>query len=255
METALDRVIVCIRWGTAFSSDDVNLLYRACRSNVSGDLRFVCLTDNPDGLHELIEARDIPDIGLSAQDIKRPGVWRKICLYAPELHDLGRALFIDLDMIIVGSLDQFFDVNEGVVMLNTGASWRPNPSSSEIMPSSGVFSFDPAQEWRILQEFQQDPQGNMDRFRNEQDFVAAFASSVTCWPEGLVTSFKRHHCHRNGLGLLRKPAPPAPGTAIVAFHGTPRPRDTMEKLIWGPFPHWHLGKVSWISDYWDRYSA
>jgi len=220
--------ILSIKWGNLFTAQDVNMLHRACRDCVTGDLRFVCLTDDAAGLDDRIEHRAIPDIGLSPQDFKRPGVWRKLSLYAPELHDLGRCLFIDLDMLIVGCLDPFFAPQPGVIFLNTGDSWRPHPESDHKEGGTGIFNFDPATEYPVLQAFQEAPQAHMDEFHNEQDFVFALASKRDFWREGRVISFKRHLCHRFGLGLLRGPRPVPEGAAVVAFHGSPRPRDVME---------------------------
>lgn len=247
--------ILSIKWGTAFSAGDVNRLHRAARAHTTGPLRFICLTDNIDGLDPQIETRDIPDIGLTPLDWKRPGVWRKLSLYAPDLHDLGRVLFVDLDMMIVGSLDPFFDVTTGVVFLNTGDSWRRNPTSDHTEGGTGIFSFDPAAEHLILQSFQADPARHMDSFHNEQDFAFAHASATALWPEGRVISFKRHLCHRYGAGLFR-PIRPVPATAsVIAFHGDPRPADVKDNAIWGPFPHVHAGTPALINDYWGRFSG
>ena len=246
------KTILCMKWGTAFGADDVNVLYRNCRRHVEGDLRFICLTDNADGFDAAIQTRPIPDIGLSPEDWKRPGVWPKLALYHADLHDLGRVLFIDLDMAIVGDLAQFFEVSEGVTFLNTGESWRAVPRGPGKIAGTGVFSFDPALEAPILQTFQKDPDAAYGEFQNEQDFASAHATSVSYWPEGWVISFKRHLCYRNGIGLFRKPDAPNAATAIVAFHGHPRPSDTRRQLIWGPPPHWHLGKVPWLEAYYEK---
>ncbi|MDA9207725.1 hypothetical protein N9O61_02450 [Octadecabacter sp.] len=247
--------VLCIKWGTVFSAQDVNVLYRACLANTSKQLRFVCLSDSAEGLDATIEYRPIPDCGLNETDWKRPGVWRKLSLYHKDLHDLGRVLFIDLDMAVVGSLDPFFDVNDGVVFLDTGPRWRPVPRGETPEPATGVFSFDPAQQAHVLAAFLADKDGAMANFRNEQDFVAAHVGEHALWPRGHVISFKRHLCFRNGVGLLRKPAAPPPTAGIVAFHGHPRPSETRERFIWGPAPHLHRGSVPWLEDYYERYDT
>ena len=97
------------------------------------------------------------------------------------------------------------------------------------------------------------PEDAMAQYPNEQSFAAAHASSVSFWPDGDVISFKRHLCHRYGLGLMRQPKAPPPTAKVVAFHGKPRPADTWERTIWGPAPHIHAGRVDWIEDYRRRY--
>lgn len=249
----MNRVVICIKWGTVFGSNDVNMLFRACRKYSQKPLRFICLTDDSVGLTEGVEAWQIPDIGLTDEEWSAPGVWPKLSLFSPDLIDLGRVLFIDLDMMIVGDLSPFFAPTQGVVFLNVGDSWRPATKSKARETGSGVFSYDVAQEQQVLEAFLADKAAAMAQWRNEQDFVGAHVSKAIYWPDDLVVSFKRHLCHRNGAGFFRKPVPPPDAAAIVAFHGTPRPRDTMEKLIWGPFPHFHLGKVPWISEYFRQF--
>lgn len=251
---AFQPTVLCIKWGTAFGAEDVNVLHRACRTHTNQDLRFVCLTDNPLGLDNEIEVREIPDIGLTLQDISRPGVWRKLSLYAPQLHDLGRVLFIDLDMMIVGPLDPFFEPSEGVTFLNMGDSWRRNPKSDHTEGGTAIFSYNPAEEHPVLLAFLSDPQRHMAEFHNEQDFVFAHASKTALWPEGRVISFKRHLCRRFGAGLLVGLRSVPAGVSVIAFHGKPRPRDVLSKKVWGPFPHFHRGLPLLLKDYWKRFS-
>lgn len=246
------RIILCIKWGTVFTAREVNVLFRACTAHSDGRLRFICLTDDTKGLDADIETRDIPDIGLTDTQIRAPGVWRKLALYHADLHDLGRCLFIDLDMAVVGDLAPFYDVATGVTFLNTGQDWRPKPKGTRKEAGTGVFSFVPKDQTHVLAKFKDDPVAAMTAFANEQDFVSAHVSAVAYWPEGRVLSFKRHLCHRYGLGLLVKPIAPAPSAAIVAFHGHPRPSETRGRGIWGVPPHWHRGKVPWLEDYYAR---
>jgi len=249
----MDHVVICIKWGAAFGPGDVNMLFRACHEHSPSPLRFICLTDNAEGLADGIETWPIPDIGLSPEEWSRPGVWRKLSLFSPDLITLGRVLFLDLDMMIVGDLSPFFEPIQGVVFQNMGDSWRPEPQSGARETGSCVFSYDPGSEQKVLHAFLADKETAMTHWHNEQDFVGAHVSKASYWPDHLVVSFKRHLCYRNGAGLFFKPVPP-PGTAsIVAFHGTPRPRETMEKLVWGPLPHFHFGKPPWVAKYFHQF--
>lgn len=249
----MNNIVICIKWGTAFRSSDVNMLFRACQEHSPSPLRFVCLTDDPIGLTKGIEARKIFDIGLAPEEWSRPGVWPKLSLFSSDLITLGRVLFLDLDMMVVGDLSPFFEPTQGAYFQNMGDSWRPSPKSNGRETGTCIFSYDPGAEQKVLEVFLADKTAAMARWRNEQDFVGAHVSEAHYWPEGLVVSFKRHLCHRNGAGLLAKPKRPPKTASIVAFHGTPRPRETMEKLIWGPFPHLHFGKAPWISEYYRKF--
>jgi hypothetical protein len=108
---------------------------------------------------------------------------------------------------------------------------------------------------QILQLFLADPTAAMQRFRNEQDFVAAHAADPSLWPTGAVISFKRHLVRRYCRDLILLPRAPLPGAAILAFHGDPRPVDLLRGGIWGRFPHLGRGPVSWAQDYWKRHGG
>lgn len=251
----LDRVVLCLKWGTLFPVDYVNVLFRAVNAHLSTGYRFICLTDDAEGLNPRIDLAPIPDIGLTPAQIRAPGVWRKLALFHPDIAALApgaRALVIDLDMMILGPLDPFFASADGMVLLDTGYDWR---AREPVQPSTGAFAFTLGEQGHILTAFQADPEGSMTRFRNEQDFVAAHGTGVELWPTGAVISFKRHLVRRYCRDLILSPRPPVPGPAILAFHGDPRPADLLRPGIWGRFPHLGRGPVGWMRDYWTGYGG
>jgi len=254
--TPPERIVLCMKWGTLFPADYVNVLFRACRANISGPFRFVCLTDDAKGLAPGIESMAIPDIGLRPEQWYTPGVWPKIALYLPDLGGLcGRALFIDLDMAVVGRLDEFFDLPGDYNCLGVGPGWAPGAAPDALRTvGTGVFAFDIGAQAQIARAFMADRDGIIGRFRNEQDFVAASARGIAFWPREWVISFKRHLAHRFGLSLLLPVRRPPATARIVAFHGEPRPAVLLKPEIWGRFPHIGRGPVGWLRDYWDRYA-
>lgn len=250
-----DRVVLCLKWGRLFPADYVNVLFRAVSAQLAPGFRFICLTDRTEGLAPGIETAPIPDIGLTPEQIRAPGVWRKLALFHADVAALApgaRSLVIDLDMMILGALDPFFAAQGGMILLDTGHDWR---AREPVQPSTGVFAFTLGEQGHILTAFQADPGGAMARFRNEQDFVAAHAAGVSLWPTGAVLSFKRHCVRRYGRDLILPPHPPARGAAILAFHGDPRPADLLQRGIWGRFPHLGRGPVAWARDYWTGHGG
>jgi hypothetical protein len=252
----LDRVVVCMKWGTLFSADYVNVLFRAALANTSTGFRFICLTDHSEGLAQGIVVAPIPDIGLTPEQISAPGVWRKLALFHPEVATLAgvgsRILFIDLDMMVIGALDRFFEPLGEMILLDTGHDWR---AREPVQPSTGVFAFTAGEQRQILDAFQVDPERAIAQFRNEQDFVSAHARQMSLWPTGAVISFKRHLVRRYSRDLVYTPPPPCSGPAILAFHGDPRPADLLRLGVWGRFPHLGRGPVGWVRDYWSRYGG
>lgn len=104
-----NRTVLCMKWGKLYSADYVNVLFNACSQHLAGDFQFLCLTDDATGFLPGIEARPIPDIGCSAQMWKH-GAWPKLSVFSSDLYGMaGRILFIDLDTVVCGDLNPFFD--------------------------------------------------------------------------------------------------------------------------------------------------
>ena len=81
---------------------------------MSRPYRFVCLTDDATGIDPRIETRPLPPIGIPEFDTAtgwtRLHGWLKVTVFASPLYDLtGPTLFLDVDIVITGPLDDFFD--------------------------------------------------------------------------------------------------------------------------------------------------
>lgn len=247
---SVPRIVLCMRWGRVYGPDYVNVLHAACRANLTGPFRFVCLTDDATGFDRGIEAFPIPDIGLTQAEWKAPGVWPKLAIYVRDLHGLrGRALFIDLDMAVMGPLDAMFAEEAPFIFTDMGQDWRP---SEPRVTGTCLFAFDIGAETQILDAFLADKAKAMRDFQNEQDFAGAHARGVAFWPSGWVISFKRHLVHRYSRDLILPPRTPPVSAKVVAFHGDPRPRDLLRRGVWGNFPHLGRGPVPWLRNYWTK---
>lgn len=88
------RTVITLKFGDKYTSNDVNYIYD--NSNI---YRHVCITDDPTGLNSNIEIMPI--------DSGADGCWEKIKIFK---HDwVGDCLYLDLDVIIQGSLDRLFN--------------------------------------------------------------------------------------------------------------------------------------------------
>lgn len=245
----MDRIVICMKWGTLYGPDYVNVLYNATRANLSGDFRFVCLTDDPAGIDSAVECLPIPDLGLP-EDLWRVGAWAKVGLFSKDLHGLrGRALFIDLDMVIWGDLDGFFTHGSGLVAVDEGR-WNGTPPST----MSSIMAFDLGRYDHLVKGLRADPVATARRHGLEQRYIHDRVEGIGYWPEDWVASFKRHLRRPLLVDRVLAPKRPLPGTRVVIFHGRPRPYDLIRpggrnRDIW---PHHIPGSVGWMQDYWTR---
>ena len=106
----MERIIACIKWGTLFGPAYVNRLYSGVRRHLPGPLRFVCMTEDTEGIHPDVEVIPLPDepfqdeMDRALAAANRQGAMRKISLFRqgviPDCK--GPVLGFDLDVVILG---------------------------------------------------------------------------------------------------------------------------------------------------------
>ena len=217
------KQVLCIKWGTKYGPEYANRLYGMVRRNVSGPLRFVCMVDDPEGLRPEIEPLALPDLSFTLRP-KTRGIWGKSRLWAKSLGDLqGPVLFMDLDLVVVGSLDRFFshgDPDRVVLARNPN---RP----LERLGQTSIYRFPVGGLTALEEMFLSDPQAIADRYTYEQRFVTRNApGGVTFWPRGWVDFFKWHCVPQFPLNYFQAPRPRR-NAAVVVFAGSLNPPDAL----------------------------
>ena len=127
---ARQRHVICMKWGTKYGPEYVNRLYAMVRRHLSGDFHFVCLTDDAAGIRSEVQCLPIPPLDLPAGIPERG--WNKLATFTADLHGLrGTALFLDVDVVITGSLDDFFtQPGEFLIIHDYKRPWRITGNSS-----------------------------------------------------------------------------------------------------------------------------
>jgi len=180
MESTPARVVVCMKWGSKYGPEYVNRLYGMVRRNLRGEFRFVCLTDDTNGVRAEVECFPLPELELAAS--ARDGGWRKLNSFRKDLYGLtGRALFLDLDVAVVGSLDEFFtQPGKFVIIKDWKRPWR-------VTGNSSVYRFDLGAHADVLAYFVAHQDEVRQRHRNEQEFLSHYLSEqkqLSYWPAG-----------------------------------------------------------------------
>ena len=124
------RHIICMKWGTKYGPEYVNRLYAMVRRHLTGHFNMVCLTDDNTGIRSEVQCLPIPPLDLPLGIPERG--WTKLASFAQDLHGLrGTALFLDVDVVVVGSLDGFFEVpGEFMIIHDYKRPWRITGNSS-----------------------------------------------------------------------------------------------------------------------------
>jgi hypothetical protein len=238
--------VVCMKWGTAYPAHYVNILRAMTARHLARPHRFVCLTDDPSGLDARIETFPIPDVPLPPHKKDRP--WRKLALFAPGVGDLaGPCLFMDLDVVVVGAIDPFFDVAGDIAIIE---NWTQR---GQGIGNSSVFRWLAGNHCNIYHDFNKDPDGIIAKVANEQTYLSQHAAagghSLSFWPDEWVRSFKYHCRPAFPLNLVTAPRRPQ-GARIIAFHGRPNPPDVLGH---GPLhPKRYFRPAPWVADHWKE---
>ncbi|HRO15954.1 MAG TPA: glycosyl transferase [Paracoccus sp. (in: a-proteobacteria)] len=217
------KQIICIKWGTFYGPEYVNRLRGMIARNITPPFRLICFTDDGIGLHPDIVVRPLPEFDYQAP-VNTIGKWPKSRLWG-DLGDItGTVLFLDLDVVIVGNLDDFFtfgDPDDTVLATN------PNTPLRKRSGQTSVYRMRVGKLAPLQAMFKADPQEIADKFRFEQRFVTHNApGGVKFWPQRWVVHFRRHCVPPMPLRWWVPPRIPK-GAKIVIFPGSLNPPDAI----------------------------
>lgn len=242
--------VLCIKWGKKYGCEYVNTLRSMVGRHLHRPFRFVCLTDDATGIDTQagIEVMPIPLVGFEDFDERRPWVfghgWLKLTSFAAPLYDLqGPTLFLDLDIVILDSLDAFFEVPGQFVVIK---EWDKNDGTG----NTSAYRFHIGAHADALEHLKNDFPASIAKVRNEQEFITGYLArqgQLAYWPQAWCRSFKRH-CMRGGvMDWFAAPVVPA-GAKIIVFHGKPNPPDA----IAGVSGKWYrrVLPTPWVAQNW-----
>lgn len=244
--------IICIKWGKRYPASYVNKLLRGVDQNLTRPYIFHCCTDDPEGLAPDIRVIPFPE----NPGIKSwwPHVLVKLMVTQNGFGGLqGPTLFLDLDVVITGSIDCFFDFKPGEnCIIHNWVNWRKRLLGRvPHVGNSSVFRFDAGPESDyIYQTFLKEMARAEDTsiFNTEQAFLTYAMQDLNWWPEEWVKSYKWNCRPWFPLNLLKAPKLPA-DCKILVFHGLPDPDEAIAGYK-GKKPHHHTKAAHWIEQYW-----
>ena len=222
--------IISLKWGTKFSPDYVNRLYKGFKRNTTIPFTFHCVTENPKGIVNGVTIHKLPNTGLEIW-------WNKLWLFSKEFPLEGRVVFVDLDTLIVGNVDDIISHDNGFTIVRDFYHAKRKPSAPNAQ--SCIMSFEAHKHHYIWDDFIKNPSKNMKKGHGDQGWIQfkqrKFLYYQDLFPNQIV-SFKLH-C-KNG---------PPNNARIICYHGKPSIEDSISKTtraqgIFKPAP--------WVKDHW-----
>ena len=184
--------VACVLSKGPKRSYDVTHVERLCKmvaEHVEQPYRFLCLTNEQVSCESLTLVKDWP------------GWWAKIELFRPGLFE-NRVLYLDLDVTVVGELDEIVHYPEPFVAIK---DWlRPTINSSVMVWDVGVMD-------HVFLNLTED---DMERLHGDQDWITEQMPHAEVFPRSWCVSYRKSV---QMFGVV-----PA-GAKIVVFHGFPKP--------------------------------
>ena len=239
--------IICMKWGSLYDSEYVNTLFAMVRRHTSGKIRFVCLTDDAKGIDAGVECLPCPTVSIPPPYNNKG--WRKVSLFAKNVHGLtGDWLYLDLDVVVTGKLDVFFDNQKErpfVVMQN----WT---QPGKRIGNTSVYRFRIGQNNHLLDNLLNQSDSILKTYPNSQTYISRNVDGLAFWPDDWCVLFKTHCVPSWPTRFWREPTLPE-RARVVAFPGVPNPHQAL-RGEWPTLPYKKLYKsirpATWISRHW-----
>jgi len=244
------QTIICMKWGSRYGPEFVNRLYTSVKRHTKKTTKVYCFTDDTNGINEDVICKPLPPISLPNIISLTP--WRKLSIWQFPLYDLtGDVLFLDLDLVITGNLDRFFDYKPGHYCVIE--NWT---QLGKNIGNTSCFRIPVGKYHSIFKRFEDDPVKIWKKYHIEQTYLSDSIKEQIFWPSAWCKSFK-HNLLPKWPFRIWKPAVLPIETSIVAFTGKPDPDD----VIKGNWPvkksqfykkiYKQLRTPIWVADNWS----
>ena len=213
-----------MKWGSRYGPEFVNRLQTSIKRHTNRPTRLYCFTDNKLGISKEVICKPLPEINLPESISFTP--WRKLSVWQYPLDELrGDILFLDLDLVITGNLDRFFDFKPGnyCVIENWTQLGKKIGNTSCFKFPAGKYDF-------VFKEFQKNPTKIWKTYHIEQIYLSNKIKDQIFWPTEWCKSFKHDLLPKWPIRIWQ-PAKLPSSTSIVAFTGKPDPDDVI-RGVW-----------------------
>jgi hypothetical protein len=250
----MTQTVICMKWGTLYGPEYVNRLYAMVKRNTARPLRFICFTDDTYGISEPVETHNLPPIQLPQHMAQKP--WRKVSLWQKDLLDLsGNVLYFDLDLLVTGNIDDFFQYNPDATfcVIHNWTTRKKSDPKYQRVGNTSCYRFRIGSHVYLYDLIQKYPLYYKRKYRNSQTFISNEISEISYWPYRWCLSFK-HSLLPSWPARLFRPAPLPKNVKLVAFTGKPDIHDVAlgqwpeNNLIKRPFKQ--LVTPKWVADAW-----
>lgn len=203
--------VMCVKVGTAFGPHEVNFLYAMVQRHLHYPHRFVCVTDDPVGIH--------PGVVTFAPERECWGWWNLQEAYRPPRWSDGPIMYFGLDTIIRDDITHLLDGRDKLTLMRDLNHLVGHVSLFKDTYADG-YTWIPEEGVPILWErfekhIRKDSRYPMHVWNT--DIIREEGIPIDLWDDVCPGS----HCSYK----WPSPSEEEPKEPIVLFHGKPRPRE------------------------------
>ena len=238
-----------MKWGKRYDYKYVNNLFFSIQKFTENPTKLICFTDDKTNINDDVICKPLPKINLPKQISETP--WRKLSVWQYPLHDLkDDVLFLDLDLVITGNIDKFFNYNVGKYCVIE--NWT---QIGKGIGNTSCFRFPVKKFKHLFDNFESDPYKIWKIHHIEQVYLSREIIEQKFWPKDWCKSFK-HDLLPKWPNRIWKAAKLPKETSIVAFTGKPDPDDVLKEKWPVPKKYFYkkiykqLRKPNWLEDNW-----
>ena len=215
-------IVACVWWGTKYGVEYVEKLRNSVARNLSVPYEFVCITDRED-VPEGVRAIPTPVANELCQSTNSygdgKGWWAKVGLFKPGLFgDATRIMYLDLDVVVCGSLDRIACSQESFCMIENFG-----PNKGHAAHNSSLVLWTPSERTdRIYEKFS--PEVTVELHGDQCWIWRVMDEDIYNYPKSWAVSYKYEKA-----GLAWQNANQE--TAVIVFHGKPDPHEVTDQVV------------------------
>lgn len=223
-----ERWVVCLKHGTKYSAEYVNILYSMVTRHSTKPFKFACITENPTGLDSNILHVPLPYYKLT-------GWWFKPWVFSAEFPLVGDIMFMDLDIVIIDNIDELWEYEPTKFCIIKDFVKAFIPTYSKF--NSSVFRFK-SHEYNWVWDKIANDLSLTKQYQGDQDYITEeIKDNYAFWPDDWVKSYKweirdkkelisvNNKLNFNTIANIKSDA------KILVFHGDPKPHAVLDPLI------------------------
>jgi len=233
--------VVCIKHGAEYGAEYVNNLYLGVKRNTTGNFKFWCFTNNSDGIDKNISVLPLPFE--NAFDYN----WNKLYLFNLEIPiPWGETIFfIDLNTLVVGNLNNFFD--KKYTKLTLLKDFLHNTAKSNGLVNTSIMAWPHGKYHYLWRDFLADQEKIIKAAESQKDhwWVRRSVPDFDMWQDHFpeqILSFKLH-C-RHGLSAKAK---------FVRYYGSPSIPESATQI--NKVDRLSILPQPWVAKHWNMPSS